>query len=383
MRIALVSDTYTPQVNGVTTVLRRIARAADEAGHQLAIIAPSYPDWPNQLAGELRVWSVPFPLYPAIRLSLPRTRAVSRFLDAFGPDLVHVATEGPLGLVGRRYALRRGLPLVTSAHTDFPAYCRHYAARRLAPLAWRWLSWFHGPASLTHAPGNAMKNQLHDAGVERVEVWGCGVDTSHFRPSRRSEGLRRELGVAGGVIVLHVGRLAAEKNLAVLIDSWHRARERLTGHDVVFVVAGAGPLARRVEREMPWVRRLGFLGPDELADLYASADICVLPSHTETCGLVALEAMASALPAIAADAGGFRESITDGRTGILLSPTDSAAFASSILRLVVNVEERLHLGAAARAAAVTRGVTEEDRRLFEQYRRLIIGPRDTHEWRAA
>ena len=144
VRIALVSDTYTPQVNGVTTVLERMTTTLRQAGHACAVVAPAYPGGGGGGSGgdrELRVSSLPFPPYPAIRLSVPRARLIHRFLQQFEPEVVHVATEGPLGLIGRRYALDRGVPLATSSHTDFPQYCRYYGARLLEPLAWRFLTW--------------------------------------------------------------------------------------------------------------------------------------------------------------------------------------------------------------------------------------------------
>ena len=158
MRIGLVSDTYTPQVNGVTTVVRRIAALLAAQGHEVGIVAPRYAEFaPSDGFPELRVPSVAFPLYPAVRLSLPRARAVAAFFDAFRPDLLHVHTEGPLGLIGRRYALRRRLPLVTTFHTNFPEYSRHYGAGLLEPEIWGFLQWFHRPARVTYTPGEAIR----------------------------------------------------------------------------------------------------------------------------------------------------------------------------------------------------------------------------------
>jgi len=367
VRIALVTDTYTPQVNGVTTVVVRIANVLREFGHEVVVVAPRYPGHSPVDPGELRIPSASFPPYPAIRLSLPRFGVVSRFLDSFAPDVVHVATEGPLGLTGRRYAVRRGIPLVTSYHTNFPQYARHYGAGVIEPLVWKWLRWFHRPAVLTQTPGEAVANELEGRGIGRPIVWGRGVDTSHFKPERRSAGWRRWL--AGGddtAIVLHVGRLAPEKNIDVLANAWSAARHHV-GQRATFVLAGDGPEARRLRGLLPWVRELGFLDRDKLADVYASADICVLPSKTETCGLVALEAMASGLAVIAADAGGFRESITHGETGRLVAPEDATGFAAEILSLAISPERRAGLGTAARAAAVARDVAPENLELLKQY----------------
>lgn len=367
MRIALVTDTYTPQVNGVTTVVVRIAKVLREFGHNVVVVAPRYPGHAPVDAGELRIPSASFPPYPAIRLSLPQFSAVARFLDPFEPDIVHVATEGPLGLTGRRYAVRRGIPLVTSYHTNFPEYARHYGAGIIEPLVWKWLRWFHRPAVLTQTPGEAVASELERRGIGRPVVWGRGVDTAHFTPTRRSAGWRRWL--AGGddtVVVLHVGRLAPEKNIDVLAEAWTVARERV-GQRATFVIAGDGPERRRLLSHLPWVRQLGFLDRNKLADVYASADICMLPSRTETCGLVALEAMASGLAVVAADAGGFRESIAHRRSGLLVAPDDAVGFASEILSLVIAPQRRAEIAAAARAAAVARDVAPENLALIKQY----------------
>jgi glycosyltransferase involved in cell wall biosynthesis len=369
VRIALVSDTYTPQVNGVTTVVVRIATVLREFGHHVAVVAPRYPGHVSTDPAELRIPSAAFPPYPAIRLSLPQFGAVARFLDAFKPDVVHVATEGPLGLTGRRYAVRRGIPLITSYHTNFPQYARHYGAGIIEPLVWKWLRWFHRPAVLTQTPGEAVAHELERRGIGRPVVWGRGVDTAHFHPGRRSAGWRRWL--AGGddtAIVLHVGRLAPEKNIDVLADAWIAARQHV-GQRATFVLAGDGPEARRLLAQLPWVRQLGFLDRETLAEVYASADICVLPSKTETCGLVALEAMASGLAVVAADAGGFRESITHGQTGRLVVPDDGTGFAAEILSLVISPPRRAALATAARTAAVARDVAPENLELLRQYAR--------------
>ena len=369
MRIGLVTDTYVPQVNGVTTIVRRSALALSAAGHDVAVVAPRYPGpAPGGGLPELRVRSLPFPPYPAIRLSLPPRGAVPRFLDDFVPDVVHVHTEGTLGSVGRRYALKRGIPLVTSFHTDFPRYTRHYGVAPLAPAVWKWLTWFHGPAAMTLTPGASLRDEL-ERRFGHATLWGRCIDTREFHPSRRNMGWRRWL--AGGddtTIVLHVGRLAPEKGLDVLIESWKVAHEHL-GQRATFVVAGEGPLRSRVTQHLPFVRELGFLPRHQLATLYASADLCVLPSHTETCGLVALEAMASGIPVVAADAGGLRESVTE-RNGILVTPNDVFGFAMAIENLVRDSARRFTLAAAARERALERDSAREDAELIELYTRL-------------
>jgi phosphatidylinositol alpha 1,6-mannosyltransferase len=371
VRIALVTDTYTPQVNGVTTVVHHMTQAVTRAGHACAVVAPRYPAGVAAQAQELRLPSIPFPPYPAIRLSLMAGRPVARYLDDFRPDVVHVATEGPLGLAGRRYALRRRLPLVTAFHTDFPAYCRHYGAPGLEPAVWRWLVWFHRPARLTHTPGEFVRDTLIAKGIRQAVVWGRGVDTNHFRPDRDRAPWRWRLGLPAAVaLVLHVGRLAPEKNLEMLWESWAIARAAL-GARARFVVAGDGPAAALVRSRMPWATHLGFLDRETLADLYAAADVCILPSATETCGLVALEAMASGVPVVAADAGGFRESIRHGITGLIARPRDPEALAAHVIHLVMERSRRLALAAAARRFALTRSAALEDAALLAQYQTIL------------
>ncbi len=385
MRIALVTDTYTPQVNGVTTIVRRVVEVLGRSRQHVVVVAPEYPGLqPGSRETELRVPSVAFPLYDALRLSLPLPRRVAQFLDRFRPDLVHVMTEGPLGLLGRRYALKRGLILVTSFHTDFPQYTRYYHAAALEPLVWRWLLAFHRPAAFTHTPGEEARAQLVRRGLTRARVWGRSVDAGCFDHARRDQDYRRRLGVRdAAAMVLHVGRLAPEKNLDVLIAAWTRAHDEL-GRRAAFVVAGEGPVSARCAAAMPWAVHLGFLDVAELAVLYASADLAVFPSRTETCGLVALEAMASGLPVVAAHASGFRESVADGVTGFLISPDDVVGFAAAIARLVLDEPLRRRMGAEARLAAVMRDAAAEDEGLLREYADALEHPlEEESEWRAA
>lgn len=331
------------------------------------MVAPAYPGGHPPDPLELRVPSLPFPPYPSIRLSFPLTRRINRYLDHFEPDLVHVATEGPLGVVGRAWALKRDVPLMTSFHTDFPRYARDYHAGVLEPAVWKWLAWFHRPAQMTHTPGDGTRAELLAHGIGHAVVWGRGVDSNHFNPGRRTIACRRWL--AGGddtAIVLHVGRLAPEKNLDVLAEAWQIAHASL-GQRVTFALAGAGPLSHRLHSKLPFARQIGFVDRETLATLYASADLCVLPSKTETCGLVALEAMASGLPLVAANAGGLKESVRHRETGFLVSPDDPRAYADAIVELVDQPLERRDFGAAARRVAMERDEGPEDAELLAQY----------------
>lgn len=368
MRIAFCTDTWLPEINGVTTVLATMRDGLRARGHEVLVVAPRYATPGDDETGVVRRGAVPCPGYGAVRLSSPFGGDVRRALAAFRPDVVHLVTEGPVGLIGRRWARRAGVPFVTSFHTDFPRYAARYLGRWAVAPVRRYLRWFHGPAHLTQTPSEATRAELVAMGLPRATCWGRGVDTGRFRAERRSEARRAAQGIGPDMpVVLHVSRLAVEKDVDTLVAAFRRAHARLGDH-VRFVVAGDGPKAAWVRAELPFARHEGFLARDVLADLYADADLFVFPSPTETCGLVVLEAMASGLPVLAAAAGGVTEQLRDGINGHLLPPGDAAAFADAIERLVADVPHRTGLQAGARAFAADRSWERELDRLEPMYR---------------
>lgn len=354
MRITLVTDTFLPEVNGVTTVLAVMREGLRARGHDVLVVAPRYPTAAEDEDGVIRRASMPFPGYEQVRLSLPIGFDVGAALDRYKPDVVHVITEGPLGGIGRRYARRRGLPLVTSFHTDFPRYAARYLGRWAVGPAQRYLRSFHGAAHHTQTPSAETRNELVAQGISQAVVWGRGVDTELFTPQRRRVPRTSD----HAVTVLHVGRLAVEKDVETLIASFIDAQAML-GHSAKFVVAGDGPKGAEVRRRLPFAKHLGFLKRTVLADLYADADLFVFPSPTETCGLVALEAMAAGLPVIASDSGGVLENLRDGLNGRTVRAGDPAAFAQAIVAMVRDEATRTAQGQAARAFAVARSWARE------------------------
>jgi glycosyltransferase involved in cell wall biosynthesis len=372
LRVALVTDTYLPEVNGVTTVLNTMRTGLGARGHEVLVVAPRYgSDGPDD-EGVVRLASVPCPGYAAVRLTLPVTGRTSRALRRFVPDLVHVATEGPLGFTARGWAVGRHVPLVTSFHTDFPRYAARYLGPWAEPPVRRYCAWFHGPAAVTQTPSEETAAELRAGGIGPVMVWGRGVDAARFSPLRRSEHRRIARGAADREIVLHVGRLALEKDVAVLIETFRRAHAH-QGHRALFIVAGDGPEAAAVRDALPFAVHQGFLDRDELAGLYADSDLFVFPSATETCGLVALEAMASGVPVIAADRGGVLENVFDGRNGRLVGAGDAAAFAAATEQLLLDPALRRTLAAGARAWAEQRSWEFELDALEAEYA-LVAGP---------
>ncbi len=364
MRILYCTDTFLPEVNGVTTVLATMRDGLQRRGHDVMVVAPRYLTSTADERLVHRLASVPCPGYRQVRLSWPWGRGLWRVLGDFQPDLVHVVTEGPIGSYGRNWARRRGLPVVSSFHTDFPRYAERYLGRYAVGPTRAWLRWFHRAAAFTQTPSEATRDELETLGVPQPVVWGRGVDTAWFRPERRI----RPLG-ARPVEVLHVGRLAVEKDVETVVGVFRATREQL-GDAATFTVAGDGPEAAAVRTALPFARHLGFLDRETLARLYADADIFLFPSPTETCGLVALEAMASGVPVIGADAGGIPGNVREGLTGFLLPPGDAAGFTRRIVELVDDVPQRLAMREAARAFAIGRDWGRELDQLEADYAML-------------
>lgn len=358
MRICLATDTFIPEVNGVTTVLATMRRELTRRAHEVLVLAPRYGGQPEPEPDVIRLGSMPCPGYRQVHLSWPWGRGLARRLDGFQPDVVQAVTEGPLGWFGRSYALRRQLPLATSFHTDFPRYARAYLGEwAVRPTQW-WLQRFHSRAALTMTPSASTRQELFSLGVPAPVVWGRGVDTSWFHPGRRSSIRRQERGGDDRVHILHVGRLAVEKDVDTLVAALQQARAVL-GDQAVFCVAGDGPRVHLVREGLPFARHLGFLNRADVADLYADADLFVFPSSTETCGLVVLEALASGVPVIGAEAGGVPENILSGLTGLLVPPRRPDAFAEAIVSLATHQSVRYPMSEAARAFAIARDWSRE------------------------
>jgi glycosyltransferase involved in cell wall biosynthesis len=300
LRIAIVSDAWFPQVNGVVRTLSTVARELEAMGHAVLVVSPD------------RFETVPCPTYPEIRLALLPGRRLRALLDGFAPDALHVATEGPLGWAARALARRRGWPFTTSFHTKFPDYI---AARTALPASWgyRVLRRFHGAAAATMVATPSLAGELEARGFGNLRRWSRGVDTTLFRPRPKT------FLDAPRPISMFVGRVAVEKNIEAFLE--------LDLEGTKYVV-GDGPSAAALRRRYPAVRFTGYKSGEELARHMAAADVFVFPSRTDTFGLVLLEALASGVPVAAYPATGPRD-IIDGRpVGALDSDLGRAARAA-------------------------------------------------------
>ncbi len=382
-RVLYCTDTYPPQVNGVSVVTAISVRGLTDRGWRCHVVAPRYPaDMEGTpvagvaLTGETitDVASVALPVYPDLRLSAPALRRVTRAMREFAPDLVHCETEFVLGRMGQLAARRLGIPVVTSYHTDFGKYAASYGVPWLRGVVSSYIARFHRRARRTYTPSEAAAGELRRLGITRAEVWGRGVDTVAFSPRHRSLTLREAVAADPGAFTfLYVGRLAAEKSVDRVLAAYRAAADRLPAGSVRLVIAGAGPREAALREAAPAsVVFLGYLDREKsLPQLYASADAFVFASETETLGLVVLEAMASGLPVVAVPAGGVAEHLRDDVNGLAVPSGDVDAMTAALIRLATDqsLQRRLAMGALRTADALT--WSAELDRLDASYRRVL------------
>ena len=357
MRISLVTETFPPEINGVAMTLARLVEGLRGRGHQVAVARPERPDLDPPAAGEVRVPGLPIPGYPNMRMGLPYGWRLRRHWLAERPDVVHVATEGPLGAVAILTASALRLPVTSSFHTRFDHYCRHYRVPWLERPVRAWLRYLHNQAQATLVPTHALAERLRGQGFNAVRVLSRGVDTRLFNPEHRDESLRREWGAGRETLVsLYVGRIAAEKNLDLVFDT--QAALRARHPDCRLILVGEGPRLDALRAMHPEAL---FVGPKrgvELARHYASADLFLFPSLSETYGNVTQEAMASGLPVLAYAEAAAAELIRDGYNGRLVRPGDATAFVAAAVALAEDAEGRLRLAGAARESVLARDWSE-------------------------
>ncbi len=348
MKLLLVTDTYPPDINGVARTLRTWTAALRERGHQVAVVTTLEAEGAEAEARHVTA-SMPLPGYPGLRVGLASTRMLLGLIEASAADVLYVATETPLGLAAIRAARRLGVPVVSGFHTNFQTDLEDYRLPGLEAVAQAFLRSVHNQTARTLTPSEDTAAALRSWGVENVGVLGRGVDTGLFDPARRDEALRRQWGAGPETpVALYVGRLAAEKNLPLAALAMQRMRERRPDLGGVFV--GDGPRAKWLAAEFPGFVYAGARVGEDLARHYASADVFVFPSLTETFGNVVLEAMASGLSVTAFDYAAPRLLIRDGANGRLVPFGDEKAF---LARAVESCEDAaVELRRAARRTAL-------------------------------
>lgn len=368
LRIACFTESLLPHVDGVSLTLARLFRTLLAQGQQLRVFSPFVPD--ASVPWSTHVWAVPFvrfPLYPDYRVSRPGGRAVKAELERFQPNLVHVVSPTPMAVWAQRYARRHGIPVVATFHTHFVSYFRYYGVRPLERAGWRALRWFYQRCERVYAPSESIRRELAEHGISHVELWSRGIDLNRFSPERRDPALRAAAGADTRTpLLLLVSRLVREKDLADLVAVHCILRARGVAHRLALV--GDGPMRAELEAALPDAHFAGHQTGEALARWYASADVFVFPSTTETFGNVVLEALASGLPAVVVDRGGPPDQIRAGETGFVARANDPANLADKVEMLLRDPALRARMGSAARAHATARDWAAINGRLVESWR---------------
>lgn len=370
MRIAFFTESLPPLTDGVARTYTRLAETLNQQKIDFRFFAPVLPreadPWRNRVK---KFPSVPFPLYDYYRISIPYAQGLQKALDHFKPDLLQVAAPTPLCLWAQDYAKRRAIPTVASYHTHFVDYFPYYGFGAFAGWGWNYMRWFYNRSHATYAPSPSTLAELGRRGFSNLRLWPRGIDTRKFSPSFRSQPLRRKLKLGKKPLLLFVGRMVGEKDLADLARAALQLRQK--GYAFRLAFAGDGPSREPLQKQFPDDHFFGFIQGKPLAELYASSDLFVFPSTTETFGNVVLEAFASGLPVVGVNQGGSSDLVLPGVNGLLGKPNDPSDFASQIQNLLDHpaLVRRLKAGAIKTEGAYDWQVING--RLIQDYAQLI------------
>ena len=352
MRIAIVTETWPPEINGVALTVQSLAQGLAALGHSIEVVRPRQDDeGAASVAGldHLPMPGAALPRYPGLRFGLPAHRQLHRRWSRQRPDVLYIATEGPLGLTALGAARRLGVPASTGFHTRFDDYARFYGFGFLTPIVYAYLRRFHNRADATIVPTAELAEFLESNRFRNVRLLRRAVDTKLFHPSRRDEALRAEWGLReNGIAVIYIGRIAPEKNLDLAVRAFRAIQARHPG--AKFVLVGDGPARRPLSIAHPDFVFAGMRRGNDLARHYASGDLFLFPSLSETFGNVTLEALASGVPVVAYDYGAAREHMKASDVGACIAQDDADGFVAAAIALADDTPRRLRLRQSARAA---------------------------------
>ena len=378
MKIAFFTDTFTPEINGVTNTLNKLSRYLETKGIQHAFFTADYGTGgvkePDILTGMKRVHRFPgvrISISPESCLAFPRKSEITGLCDSFAPDLVHVTTEFGIGNKGVKYALSRGAPLIMSSHTDYCSCLKYHNLNALEPVVEKYLKWFYSFSDKTLVPSKHSLERLKRSGYKNLGIWSRGIDTSIFNAGFKSTELRSRLGAGDKFVYLYAGRLSPEKGLHMLLHAIGEIN-RSFPERAVFIFTGDGPYADNIRQaDFKNVIMTGFKRGRDLSEIYASCDCFAFPSGTETFGNTALEAMASGLPVAGVANGGVTDFLTHNYNSLLSGDGDENAFTRNLVTIMESETLRNELSKNAVTTALSRDWDGVFNSLIEDYSELL------------
>ncbi|WP_078544426.1 glycosyltransferase family 4 protein [Litchfieldia alkalitelluris] len=366
-KIAVFTDTYFPDVNGVARTLKRLTNYFECNNIQFRVFAPESTRDSFFEQEIYRFTSLPFFLYPECRMGLPNLSKIKQELLAFQPELIHIATPFNIGLTGLHFAKKLDIPVVGSYHTDFDRYLEYYDLQFLSRLLWKYMHWFHASFQKLFVPSNETYHQLKRHGFTNLSIWPRGVDCNQFHPyhNKAESSLKYQIDVP--YVLTYVGRLAPEKNIDTLIKIATSLPPSINDK-VHWLIVGEGPSMEEMRNQAPSnMTFTGYLSGKELSSVYAYSDLFIFPSTTETFGNVVLESLASGTPVIGANAGGVKDIIQHDCTGVLCNPNQINEYIEAISKLICNTELRKKMESAGRRYALTQSWGQIFSRLVNEY----------------
>ncbi|MFA0814484.1 MAG: glycosyltransferase family 4 protein [Anaerofustis sp.] len=382
MRVAIFTDTFSPQINGIANTLNQLTSYFQSKGIEYLLFAPDYGETESRLKSEphvVRLRGHRFLLYPECSLAFPNFFRQRERIRHFRPDVIHVTTEYGIGTCGQLIAKDLNIPLVTSYHTNFDRYLEEFHLALLKRPYWSYMKRFHGQARITLCPSQDTLCELSTRGFSHLGIWSRGVDLSRFHPKYRSEDTRAMLGAEGRTVFLYVGRISKEKGLDVLVRSILMINKRYE-KDCLFVFTGDGPYLEELRsQQLPNAVFTGALKGEALSSMYASSDVFVFPSGTETFGNVALEAMASGLALICVDSGGVTDFANHRQNAYIAKWNSHKSLARAMQALLKDAALRTRLGQSGFATAMGRTWETIFNSLIETYQSVAAEKKETKE----
>ena len=372
MKIAIFTDTYTPEINGVAKTLAKYTEYLKENEIDFRVFAPKSTS--DAHAYNNRVFSfmsLPFILYPECRIALPHFKDIKDELTNFNPDIIHIATPFNMGLCGLHYAKKFNIPVVASYHTDFENFLDYYELGIFKDAFLKYINWFHRPMKKIFVPSKTTKLKLAKQGLNNLEIWSRGVDCQTFHPRFDSPIIREHFNIKEKYILLYVGRISPEKNTQLLLKIAESLPNELR-NDIHWLIVGDGPEKNKLEKKA--LKNMTFTGViegDLLTRIYATADLFVFPSHTETFGNVVLESLASGTPVVTVNSGGVKDIVNNGLTGYLCTPNDPVDFSNAITTLLKQDRTRYIMGENGRRYALSYDWDEIFKNLLKDYKIVL------------